>query len=724
MTPTENTWIEFYQEFADKLLPYKNDRFALIQKLLDSFPDIDLKFPKIDSEDPPTDVDPFTVFGMFNKGITRKNRLAIIEGFKNGFDVPAAIPRDFKGIPILNNMRSTFHWFGEREDDDIDNLWALFEAALNYADSDDAARRRDFIDKYDKVVSQKGIYWNITMGLFWIRPGTFVNLDAVNRWYLLLPDILPPEINQKFKRVLKSLPTGEEYLQICDILQEQIAEGQLGASSFPEFSLQAFVLADETNRQKGTEEEFESEQEELAAPTTPPDDTVGTQLRYWVYQPGEECKLWDHCYADGIMAVGRGSLGDLRQYDSKEAMRLKLKEIYESNSSFKNTVHMTWQFANEVKAGDIIFVKCGSSRIIGRGIVKSDYRFDPAQPEGYNHVRDVAWTHRGEWDIDFNLPFKALTDYTPYRESVNVIKACFGTGSLDEDDIEITYPPYTPEDFFDQVYMDQDKYDTIVRVLKNKKNIILQGAPGVGKTYVARRLAYSIMGEKNIERTMFVQFHQSYAYEDFVMGYRPTQDGFELKEGDFYRFCKEAEIDSEKPYFVIIDEINRGNLSKIFGELFMLLEADKRGIGIRLVYSGEDFTIPDNVYIIGTMNTADRSLALLDYALRRRFAFIDMKPVFQLESFKAYQSGLGFAPLDKLIRAVEQLNDAISEDASLGPDFVIGHSYFCGFDAAAPDEQTLLEIVDFEIVPLLKEYWFDEPEKVREWSQHLRGAVH
>ena len=263
----------------------------------------------------------------------------------------------------------------------------------------------------------------------------------------------------------------------------------------------------------------------------------------------------------------------------------------------------------------------------------------------------------------------------------------------------------------------------MVAVLKNKKNIILQGAPGVGKTFAAKRLAYSIMGVKDKDRIMMVQFHQSYSYEDFIMGFRPSATGFELKKGAFYNFCKNAETDSDNDYFFIIDEINRGNLSKIFGELFMLIETDKRGIELQLLYSDERFSVPANVYIIGMMNTADRSLAMLDYALRRRFAFIDLKPGFETEGFRTYRIGLENDKFNHLIAAVETLNNVIAADDSLGEGFCIGHSYFCNLNPDNLDDQALSAIVEFELIPLLKEYWFDEPTKVRDWSNNLRSAI-
>lgn len=271
--------------------------------------------------------------------------------------------------------------------------------------------------------------------------------------------------------------------------------------------------------------------------------------------------------------------------------------------------------------------------------------------------------------------------------------------------------------------MAEEEYSKLVGILKAKKNVILQGAPGVGKTFAAKRLAYSVMGVKDIDRVMMVQFHQSYSYEDFIMGFRPSTTGFELKKGAFYNFCKKAEIDSDNDYFFIIDEINRGNLSKIFGELFMLIENDKRGIELQLLYSDEKFAVPANVYIIGMMNTADRSLAMLDYALRRRFAFFEIKPGFETDGFREYKMSLDNDKFNKLINCVEKLNSVIASDESLGEGFCIGHSYFCNFEADKIDNECLYGIVEYELIPLLKEYWFDEPTKVKDWSNNLRSAV-
>ena len=279
---------------------------------------------------------------------------------------------------------------------------------------------------------------------------------------------------------------------------------------------------------------------------------------------------------------------------------------------------------------------------------------------------------------------------------------------------------YSKEDFLDEVYMSEQRFKTLVSVLKNKKNIILQGAPGVGKTFIAERLAYSIMGKKDDSRIRFVQFHQNYSYEDFVMGYKPVENGFELKYGVFYHFCQEASDYPEKNYFFIIDEINRGNMSKIFGELLMLIERGYRGKKAALAYNGRLFSVPENIYIIGMMNTADRSLAMIDYALRRRFSFFDMEPGFDSEGFIRYQNALDNEIFNKLILKVKELNDEITKDKSLGKGFCIGHSYFCEMDVCT--DEWLHEVVDYDIIPMLREYWFDEADKLQRWENKLQGV--
>ena len=285
---------------------------------------------------------------------------------------------------------------------------------------------------------------------------------------------------------------------------------------------------------------------------------------------------------------------------------------------------------------------------------------------------------------------------------------------------EASIEAYTKSDFLDEVYMTEKRYENLVAVLRNKKNIILQGAPGVGKTFAARRLAWSMMSEKDDSRIEFVQFHQNYSYEDFMMGYKPVEDGFELKYGIFYRFCQKAANQPDKEFFFIIDEINRGNMSKIFGELLMLIEKDYRGTKATLAYNGLSFSVPKNLYIIGMMNTADRSLAMIDYALRRRFSFFEVEPGFDSEGFIQYQNSLNDETFNELVNKVKDLNREISLDKSLGKGFCIGHSYFCGRDVCT--EEWLHSIVDYDILPMLREYWFDDVNKLQRWENILQGV--
>jgi len=404
-----------------------------------------------------------------------------------------------------------------------------------------------------------------------------------------------------------------------------------------------------------------------------------------------------------------------------------LQNFNHDTSSHKNDVLGFWQFVNEMKIGDVVYAKDGMSKVIGRGIVQGDYTYD-ANKSSFYCSRKVQWTHT---DCNYELKdegafsMKMLTDITKYSGIIKELEAFF-----DPDGSRLPIEPpilppsnYSKEDFLEEVFMDESSYDSLAGLLKRKKNIILQGAPGVGKTFMAKRLAYSMIGEKDPSRVKMIQFHQSYSYEDFIMGYRPDGNGFKLKRGPFYEFCNTAAEDSENNYFFIIDEINRGNISKIFGELFMLIENDKRGQQIRLLYEDELFSVPSNLYIIGLMNTADRSIAMIDYALRRRFSFFDVKPAFDSEQFESRRESAENEKYDCLIECVKNLNKEIAADDSLGEGFCIGHSYFCFGENETIDNEWLKSVVEYDVIPLLKEYWFDEPEKVKNWSDKLRASI-
>mgnify|MGYP000181458826 FL=1 len=284
---------------------------------------------------------------------------------------------------------------------------------------------------------------------------------------------------------------------------------------------------------------------------------------------------------------------------------------------------------------------------------------------------------------------------------------------------------YSKKDFLSEVFINEDDLRKLQSVLQNKKNLILKGAPGVGKTFIADRLAYLMMEEKDESRIQMIQFHQSYSYEDFIEGYRPKADGegFELKQGPFVKFARKASRDPEREYFFIIDEVNRGNMSKIFGELMMLIETDKRGKSVNLLYSNEKLSVPSNLYIIGMMNTADRSLALLDYALRRRFSFYDIAPAFENSTFLDYINSIGSpVKIQKTIDTIKSLNKTITEE--LGKGFQIGHSYFVSDTFTVDAESRLVEVIEYEIIPQLYEYWFDDEEKAEVWANKLRATYY
>lgn len=289
-----------------------------------------------------------------------------------------------------------------------------------------------------------------------------------------------------------------------------------------------------------------------------------------------------------------------------------------------------------------------------------------------------------------------------------------------EDPTSIKYEAYSKEDFLSEVFIDENTYDKIASLLTYKKNIILQGPPGVGKTFVSKRLAYSLMEAKDESRVEMVQFHQNYSYEDFVMGFRPKEDGFSLQYGVFYDFCQRALHHPEEDYYFIIDEINRGNLSKIFGELFMLIERDKRDEFVTMGYSKEKFTVPANLHLIGTMNTADRSLAQLEVALRRRFAFVALNPAFN-EKWRQQliNTNVSGEMVSKIHQTIERLNQEIVKDYQLGNGYAIGHSFFSAKPEYLDEKSWFDGIMEFEILPLLEEYYFDRPEVVEQLLEEM-----
>jgi 5-methylcytosine-specific restriction protein B len=734
-------WFVFYQEFAKKLLDYKDKRSELVKLVKDVFNDIqDLHLPKLEQDNVIEDIDPFTIFALFNKvKQTVGDKVKIIRAFSNRLGISSnIIPSSFKGIPWIFPKNATFYLFkNERSTNDINLLWDLYTSALLFSSDPSHENKEKFKSIFDEVINMKGNGTSkLTMALYWIDPKVFLSLDGRNHWYLYKSNLLP----QGFVSSLPSLNdnekvSAEKYLQITECCKNAISSKQIGFDNFISLTAKAYEESDSENKKQRLKikdhHDEELEENNSAMINSANQDSLGdsgvSNPKYWIYAPGPNACKWEEFYKKGIMAIGWGYLEDLTKYASKEAMKDKMREHdNKPNESYMNDGLATWQFCHEINVGDIVYAKKGKETLVGRGIVESGYIYDPKQNE-YSHIRKVKWTHKKIVDVEDKCATKTLTDITPYPETTKSYEEKYDV------DPDKNLPIYTKENFLDEVYMSEEDYNSLVSLLEHKKNIILQGAPGVGKTFAAKRLAYSILKKKDPSKVKMIQFHQSYSYEDFVRGYRPTEKGFEIKNGPFYEFCMKARVDSEHKYFFIIDEINRGNLSKIFGELFMLIESDKRSDpkkdsrpSVQLLYvdpdnNVEEFWIPSNLHIIGMMNTADRSLALMDFALRRRFGFFDLKPAFENDNFEEYEKSLNNQKFTALIGAIKELNKKIEKDPSLGSGFCIGHSFFCGLgeetnndDSCNVDIDTKLEsIVKYEIKPLLQEYWFDDAEKVK-----------
>ena len=466
---------------------------------------------------------------------------------------------------------------------------------------------------------------------------------------------------------------------------------------------------------------------------------------YWALSVGRDGEHWEEFYQNGIIAIGWEGTADLRQFKNKEELRARLLELFPSDSDKKNDVHACWQFVREIQKGDIIFAKQGQTRLLGYGVVEGDYEYDETR-KYYKHVRRVKWLAKGKWELpeQHRMALKTLTDVTQFAEFVTLVTNKVGLQlpaeaepresasaaireSFDDSSstTQVEIEEYDRTKAMNGLFLAASQFDEMLEALVEKKNLVLQGAPGVGKTFVAKRLAYALIGSNDHRRVETIQFHQSYSYEDFIQGFRPTPNGhFDLKFGIFYEFCRRAQRDesAKKPYVFIIDEINRGNLSKIFGELMMLIEPDKRGRehAIPLAYSqsaAEKFYIPENLHLIGMMNTADRSLAMVDYALRRRFRFITLKPEFASTSFRKSLVDAGAAPelVSEIVARMNALNEVIAADTkNLGFGYQIGHSFFCARNGIKPDERWYRRVIESEIVPLIQEYWFDNEQKVKE----------
>ena len=669
------SWVPFYMEMADKLLLYKDKR----NELLDIVYGLDKKYVgyiRTNDGSNEIDIDPFSVFGIFNRGISNENRIKLCEYFKQKLSIKADVPLDFEGVPILNNMKATF--FGrDSVRTDIPQLWNLFGAVV----LNDISHAKEY---FDVVRNQKGIKWNITFGLFWIRPYDYISLDEVNRTYL--PKIGVDVFNEKQLN-------ATNYFLFIENLKDKIKKQVIEEKDFLEILYRAWTYC---QKNKMVEEESMVDEPVIL-------NNLDVNNMYWFvgYTFGE---------------------------DGSQIERFINESVWESRFDENNPIDQKQiSLVKSIKKGDVLILKSTSTkganhdmpflRIKAIGIVTSGVEITKA--DNLTQCKfDVDYINSEEKDFDGAI-------YGAYRQTIHQVDAKLKE-VIDYVNNHITkmdkIMPYSKKDFLNEVFMSDSDYDKLYNLLLRKKNIILQGAPGVGKTFAAKRLAYSIIGSKNEDCVCHVQFHQNYSYEDFIMGYKPEEDKFILRKGIFYDFCTLAKNNLDEKYFFIIDEINRGNLSKIFGELLMLIENNYRGDKhkIKLAYNNEEFYVPEKLYIIGMMNTADRSLAMIDYALRRRFSFFEMKPGFETDGFNSLINKSENEKFKNLIEQIKKLNNQIVADDSLGKGFEIGHSYFCFDKKEDVTDEWLLSIVDYDIIPMLEEYWFDNKKNVSEWSENLR----
>ena len=685
-------WSEIYEEFATKLLEYKNDRKNLISKLQNVYEEIDMKLSKMESNGEILDIDPFTIFGLFNKGITDDNRKRILGEIAKQFNLKNKVPFSFEGIPLVNNLRSTFFNFAEeRGENDINNLWEVFESAIRYADNPTQGNKLKIESTYNNVIKQKGIQWNITMGLYWIRPNTYINLDSKNREFIIKQKILPEQFIKEVNQ-FKNVPNGEQYIQLCDLLLEKIKDGQYGYRDFKELSFIAY----ERNMSVDTVTQHNTQNTDIAKNTIlygPPGtgktyNTVMYAVAIIENKKLEEIKKEN--YTEVIDRYNKYKEDGLIEFTTFH-QSYGYEEFIEG---IKPVIHSDEEDETDIQYEVVPGLFKKFCDIAGKPILrkeKCDIGINESPTiwkislggSGENSTRTECMKNEhirigyDEYGREITNLFKGAAGRHILNYFINdmsigdIVMSCYDCNTVDA--IGVVTGEYEWHDEYPE-YKRLRKVNWIVKGIK--ENII--------KINNGSRLSNPTVYKLRMDLSDVMEIIEKY-----------SKNTIEVEE-------------KKKNHVFIIDEINRGNISKIFGELITLIEPTKRigqseGQKVRLPYSQKRFGVPNNVYLIGTMNTADRSIATIDTALRRRFNFKEMLPDEEVLDgiYVEYVS-----IKDIFIKMNKRITVLFDREHTLG------HAYFLPLKDA-PTIETLANIFENSIIPLLQEYFYEDYEKIR-----------